>query len=503
MTGRDRLVWNTAVSWASQITVIMAGFIMPRLMDEKLGQTTLGIWDFAWTFVNYFNLMNLGIGSSVNRFVAKYRTERNHDALNVAVSTVTAIQFGITLLVVLMVLIVYEFIGIYYTQKLGPSLATAQYVVVLLGLSVAVEMLVHSARGVITGHHRWDIHNGLYAASSFLSLLLMATALLMGGGLVSVSIAYLASITLTEVARVALALWVAPEIRVWPKYVSWEQAKHLFAFGIKSLLLSFPQVILVQSVNLVTVAMLGPASLAVFARPFALIRQLYTLVFKFTMMLTPTVGSLQAMKNQDDVHAFFKSTLRFNFAVAIPAIAVFALLGDLVVEVWMGKAYQNWLLMAILAIGHLMAIGQDGIIRIMQGLDMHGRVALYLIMTVVVCTGIVFAILFAQGGQWSLIHSALLLTIPMTVSFGIVVPVYSCIAIGISLFDYIRYALLMPLIYNLPFIVALAVTRLLYERGQYELAIAVFVVGGMTELAAYARYLLPDSFKRRLPFLSS
>ena len=232
--------------------------------------------------------------------------------------------------IVLMVLIVYEFIGIYYTQKLGPSLATAQYVVVLLGLSVAVEMLVHSARGVITGHHRWDIHNGLYAASSFLSLLLMATALLMGGGLVSVSIAYLASITLTEVARVALALWVAPEIRVWPKYVSWEQAKHLFAFGIKSLLLSFPQVILVQSVNLVTVAMLGPASLAVFARPFALIRQLYTLVFKFTMMLTPTVGSLQAMKNQDDVHAFFKSTLRFNFAVAIPAIAVFALLGDLV-----------------------------------------------------------------------------------------------------------------------------------------------------------------------------
>ena len=47
LTGQNRFGWNLAVSWVSQLVLIFSGFVMPRLVDDKLGQFSLGIWDFG------------------------------------------------------------------------------------------------------------------------------------------------------------------------------------------------------------------------------------------------------------------------------------------------------------------------------------------------------------------------------------------------------------------------------------------------------------------------
>ena len=71
--GRDRLIRNVLSSWGGHIVFIVAGFLMPRMMDHYVGQRLLGVWDLGWSIVSYFELAQIGMGSSVNRFVAKYR----------------------------------------------------------------------------------------------------------------------------------------------------------------------------------------------------------------------------------------------------------------------------------------------------------------------------------------------------------------------------------------------------------------------------------------------
>ncbi len=496
LTGRDRIIWNTTVSWLSQLIVIIAGFALPRLMHESLGQTMLGIWDFAWTFVNYFNLMSLGIGSSVNRFVAKFRAEGKAGSLNEVVSTVVLVQLCITGLVVLVTLAVCFAVEVFYSDKLGSEVPVAQWVVFLLGMSLATEMLTNSARGVITGHHRWDVHNAIYAGSSLLSLTLMAGALLAGSDLTGVAAAYFLSTMLTEGLRVFLAVRIAPDIKIQRKLFSFSQAKDLVIFGTKTLLLAFPQVVLVQTVNLITVTFLGPAALAVFARPFALIRHLYTLVYKFTMILTPTAGSMQATEDQQQMREFFKDTLKFNFSISVPAIAFFLLFGDFIMLVWMGEDYRNWQLVVILSAGHLLAIGQDGIIRIMQGLDKHGRLAIWLFVSVLLSASACF--IWLNQFPWTLASSALLLTIPMTIAFGLVLPVYSCRILGIGLIEYSMSALMVPVILNLPFIAGLYASRVFLVGESYLLASAAFALANLIELVVYYIFLLPEPTKQRL-----
>ena len=159
LTGQDRITWNIFVSWAGQIVFIAFGFILPRLISDSLGQVSLGIWDFAWSIVSYMSLAMLGVGSSVNRYVASYRAAGNSVKLNAIMSSVLVIQLIIATVVVFATYGVHTAIPIWFSDRLGNQVSDAQYVSVLLGIGLAIQISLDSYRGLITGCHRWDLHN--------------------------------------------------------------------------------------------------------------------------------------------------------------------------------------------------------------------------------------------------------------------------------------------------------------------------------------------------------
>jgi len=42
-TGQDRMFRNVIASWAGHLVFIIAGFVMPRQIDQTIGQVGLGI----------------------------------------------------------------------------------------------------------------------------------------------------------------------------------------------------------------------------------------------------------------------------------------------------------------------------------------------------------------------------------------------------------------------------------------------------------------------------
>ncbi len=197
-SGRDRLAWNAIVSWVSQLALIVSGFVMPRMIDHFIGQVSLGIWDFCWSFVNYINLVGLGIGASVSRYTAKHRAAEELDKLQSLVSSVSLIQAFMAAFALLLTTGFVVLLPVYYGETLGDQTETTQYVVGILGLVITTQLFFDSCRGVITGHHRWDIHNGLHAGSSLLALVLMITMLLTGQNIVGLAVGYAISMICVE-----------------------------------------------------------------------------------------------------------------------------------------------------------------------------------------------------------------------------------------------------------------------------------------------------------------
>ena len=83
---KGRFARNVIWSWAGEFILIVCGFILPRFVNDHVGQERLGVWDFGWTMVGYLGLLTLGISVSVNRYVARYHAMGRKDLLNSAVS---------------------------------------------------------------------------------------------------------------------------------------------------------------------------------------------------------------------------------------------------------------------------------------------------------------------------------------------------------------------------------------------------------------------------------
>ena len=381
LTGRDRLLWNVVMSWASHAVFLVAGFIMPREIDRSIGQIGLGVWDFAWTAVNYFYLAQIGVGVSVNRYVARYRAAGDREGLSRMISSVMILQLVAAVIVMAATAASAWWLPQLFGYRLHEDATVARDVIALLGTSVAIRMAVQAFSGVVTGCHRWDLHNLLNSGAYAVTVAAMMIALASGGGLVAISVVYVIGTVVNEVARVVLAYHVCPELHVSPRLARYDEMKALLAFGVKLSSLDVVKILTAQLTSLLVFGQIGVATLAIFSRMGALIRHTENLLSKFSLTLTPTASSLQGSGREEEVQALLVDSTRYSAYITWPILIGLAIVGDDVLRLWMGPQYDPRWVLTLMALASLLPITQQPIATILVGLNRHGRFAALNIVT--------------------------------------------------------------------------------------------------------------------------
>jgi O-antigen/teichoic acid export membrane protein len=496
LTGQNRFAWNLMISWISQLVLIFSGFIMPRLVDEKVGQAALGIWDFGWSFVSYLTLVGLGMGACFNRYIAMHRAANEITTLNKVANSVVFVQLIIASVVGITTIIFYFSLPIFFADSLQEQTRTAQWVILFLGFSLCMEMLSGSARGLLTGYHRWDIHNALHAGASIFSLTLMVSALYFTDlGVMGMAIGYFISTVTFETMRFYLVKKVCKEFIFNLRLANLATCKEMLKFGIKSMLLNVPPIILLQTISLLLVISIGPAALAIFARPMALTKHIKTFMAKFTLMLTPTTGAMQGSNDTKAIQSLFINMTKLSFAFCLPALGLLFIYGDQVLALWMGKDYASKDLMMILSAGTLLSMGQDSSIRILMGMNRHGRISIIALFALM--AAFVIGLLFTGISNLALTTAALLFVVPMSLVYGLLVPAYTCRELEISYVSYLFQSLISPVIYLLPFFSLLFYSRYCFELNNQADALFSFIVAVIVTLGIYFVYLLPSRLQRK------
>jgi len=496
LTGRERFTSNLLHSWGGYIIIIIAGFIMPRLMDRNLGQFSLGVWDFAWSFVSYLSMARLDIGSAINRYVAKYRAEEDNEKISTLISTVMILQLATAAIVLVGTALIVYWLPALFSGRLEQETATARWVVALLGVSLAIRMANGTSSGIMTGCHRWDTHNSINVTSRVIEVCIMWVALINGVELIGLAIILLCVAIITEWQRLSISRRICPNIDVKLSRFSWNTAREVVRFGLKTFIFDFPPLYLVQTTNLLIASQLGPAQLAVFARSIALVRHVETFSSKFSSILSPMAGSLQAMGKKEDLRQFFLDKSRYGVAFATPMLVFLFINGDAVLRLWMGEKYVIGTPLAILAAGYLLPTAQNSIREILKGLNLHGRIGIATLLISAICflAGLIAIKIFS----WSLTAAALLVAVPLAMSLGVTPSVYACKRLQITYREYCRHTLLMPFLSNTLFGLCLAASRKFYADNMLHGVLIGSITGGFILLLLYYRYILPSKFKKNL-----
>lgn len=496
LTGRDRIVSNVLFSWGGYIVFVLAGLIMPRMIDHNLGQFSLGIWDFCWSLVSYLSMAQFGVGSSVNRYVAMYRSRNDLDNLCSAVSSVMCVQLVISIFAVFGTAILVWLLPVYFTEKIGSETGVAQWVVALLGMSLAVQMAFDSFRGIITGCHRWDIHNAINVGSHGVTVILMIITLFSGGGLKALSLIYLSTVILTEILRMRLAHWVCPELRIRASYVKWFHAKKMLLFGIKSVIATISPLIIIQTSSLIVVSTLGPSMLAILSRPIALVRHVETIMNKFAFVMTPTSGALHGSGRESELKDFFIKSSYYGTAIVLPITIFIAFFSNIILTAWMGPNYAYGHILTILAIGYFLPASQNSVIRILMGMNLHGKIGLLSLFINLIL--FIFGIIVLNKIGWSLKGVALLITIPLTIGNGILIPIYACIQLRISLWTYLIRVFGRPFACSFLLNAWLFLINMLFKNNMLNTFVFGTVGGGLIIIILYWRFILTEHLRIKI-----
>jgi O-antigen/teichoic acid export membrane protein len=489
LTGRDRLARNVMASWAGHLVFLVAGFVMPHQIDQRIGQVGLGIWDFGWTVVNYFFLAQIGVGVSVNRYVARYRAARDADGLNRMMSSVMLLQLGAAAIVLLLTAATAMWLPALFQAHLGGQSHVATMVIALLGTSIAVRMVTQGFSGVITGCHRWDLHNFLTSGAYAVTVTAMLTALWKGYGLIGISAVYLAGTALGEMVRVVLAFRICPELRVSVKRASRTEARALIAFGAKLSAFDAVKIVVAQMMSLLVLGQIGVLTLAVYSRLCALIRHTENIASKYTLPLTPTASSLQGIGRHDEVRDLLVGSTRITAYLVFPMLLCMAIVGDDVLQIWMGPRYDPTFVLPLMAIGTMFPLSQQALYTILIGLNLHGRFAtLHSIGALLSLVGSVVAVRWLH---WDLL-GFVIVGLVVTNAASVLMAIDTCRRLKIPVRQYFVQAYGGPLTCSIPFAVALLVVSFAFDGHPVQtLAMAAFV-GVVVLLPLYWRVAPPE-----------
>jgi len=474
------------------LVFFVSGFIMPRLIDHKLGHDVLGVWDFSWSLVTYFRFVDMGVTASVNRYVARHWGKDEIDGINRVVSSATfALAIAAAIIFIGTVIVVFQ-LPHWFGEKLNGQMLVTQRSVFYLGAMLSVGTAFGAYGGVLTGCHRWELQTMRNSVWQFITVAGMIVALFLGAGLATLAAITAIGQTLGQLTMISLAYHACPGLKLKYSYVSFATLKELYIYSGKILLPTISEMLLNQTTSVLIIGAMGPTALAIFTRPRALLRQLDALERKMGMILVPTTSVLASTDKTEEIRGLLIKSVRYALYLVLPTILILVFFGDYIMRVWMGPDYAIFLIPAILAIGFIGVTIQESILAILIGMDAHGRGGLAQLIGSIVATlaGYVMIRQYHMG----LVGMALAVTVPQIIVSAGYLPWMACRHLGIKLGGFFQLAITKPILQLLPFAICLGVCRILL-KPHVVIAASLFVAASTGLFIFYWQHVLPGRLK--------
>jgi len=495
------LARNVLAAWTGYVLVAVSGFVLPRLIDRHGSREAVGLWDYGWSLTFYVQLLSIGVGSAVNRYVARHRANADWDSLNAIVNSCLALMCASFAIGLVGIATVALFLPRLVADLGGEAILTGRWTIMLLGATAALKLPFSVFNGVIQGFERLDLLNLSRGVRDIILMFLMIGLLLMGYGLVCLATVILAAEVGASVAKIITSRRVCPHLRVRPRYVRWSVLREVAAFGGHTIVYNVARIGLYQGNSMLVAYFLGTGPLAIYSRQRVLVMQVRAFLNQYAQVFVPRSSALHAKGETGALADLVVRGTRYGLFATLPMAAVMLVLGGPVVRLWMGPDYEAPWILAILVLGHLLSMPQQHLYMIMLGMGQHSRLSL------AEPIGSIFSLLAAVVALglfgWGPTGAAIAVALPVTVTGGVIAPLLACRVLRISPRDYVRRVGLLPFVLVLPFAAALLAGRWWAGDDAMRAVVAGMGPGSVILAVVYWKWAIPASMRERIRGLVS
>jgi O-antigen/teichoic acid export membrane protein len=437
-----RILRNMFSNSASYLVTAVIGFALAPFIVHSLGNTGYGLWTLVLALTGYFGLLDLGIRSSVGRFVARYVALGDEENVNRTVSTAFVMLSAASCVALLTTWVVVQFF--FDSFKVEPQYAASGKTALLVtGLNMACILPLGVFSAVLIAIERFDIVSGITLTMELLRAALVVTVLKSGYGLTGLAFVVLfVTIAQYSVAGIVAKTMHKP-LRLRWQYVDSRTARDLWNFGIFRFIWIVANQLIFYSASVVIGIYVNAAAITYFAIAASLINYGRNIVSVLTDTFAPSATRMDAQQDLAGLRNLMVVGTRTALLVSLPLCVGYILLGKPFIALWMGPAYaSSAVFLTVLAIAQFVSMPQYVPALILAGMARHRALA-YLSLVEGVAN-VALSVILVQ--RYGLIGVAWATVIPNLVFSAVTVPWYTIRILNLSWREYIVRAWLRPVL---------------------------------------------------------
>lgn len=443
-----RVLRNVVTNYLRVVIGGLLGFLITPIMVHLLGDGRYGVWVTVFSFTGYFGLIDQGIRPSLVRYVSRDHARGDLEGLTRTFNSALAL-FAAAGLVTLAVTAVVA-TGFTHWFHVGAGLTREVFEVVMIaGSSVAIGFPLGVFGAALSGLQRYDLGNAIGIGVGILRAAAFVAVLRLGGGLVELAWASLATNLLGHVLSLAVVLRLLPGLRFGARWVNRAALRAIGSYSSIAFVGALATSIAFQTDALVITAFLSASAVTPFALAAGLVDNVRLLVYSATFVLSPTASEMETRGETHRLHDMLLAGAKYSVLLSWPVLFGLLVFGENFMRTWVGQKYATvytWSrslspgapnasagqILAMLSLPTFLSLPQSTASALLFGVSRHKGVVALSLLNALLNLGLSIWWVHPLG----LAGVALGTAVPLALVSGVATAVYACRALGMPIARY-------------------------------------------------------------------
>lgn len=368
---------------------MLVGIIVTPAIVGRLGDREYGLYQTIASFANNLAILDFGIGTTVVRFLSKYKASNDNDNQNAVLYSVAKLTCVLSGIVLALGSVLYFLIPPLYSKTLsGEEIRRAQLVFAILVVNVVLTLFDHYCVGICTSSERFQFINTnkilkvlLRVAFIFSALKLYPNAVFLSGADLLITVLFL----IIDILYVIFKLKVKV-IRIRASSVLF---KEIIAFGSTIFLQAFVN----QANSNVDKVLLGVLSSAEVVAVYSVAMQIFIIYNSLSSVISSVylpyvTRRIHSGADPNEIDEIIIRPGRKQFMITGLVLIGFFSIGKDFIRLWMGENYLDaWIIAMIIMVPSMIELVENVAISVTLAKGKNG------IRTVIIAGAAVFNIL--------------------------------------------------------------------------------------------------------------
>lgn len=472
MSSKLKLIFKSSSFRILQTLVnIIIGIVMMPFLISTLGQEHYGLWIVIGSIVSSYYLLDLGFNQAVTRYVSKYIHQNNPEGANRIINT-SLVIYAVLGCVVLVASICAAQFGAEALMTDSKNLGLAQTILIISGLSLAIDFPAKAFPGIISAYMRYDFVAQVRLVKSILDALLIYYFISHGYGLVAMASIVFVTGLITTGIYICFSNSLFKELRYSRSSIDLSTLKDVFHFS-KWVFVTDMAALLRDKMDIWFIAFyISNSALTIYYVAVRLVEYALQFLTQATGITGPIFTEYYAKGETKKLYNTLLAFIKVDLALGTLFLVGFYLLGMSFINVWMKgsiPAEEAFSCLMILAIGRFSVYFVSPLNSLLMTINKH-----YLVSYLSIAETFVSAVLcWLLIPKFGLNGAAYAIAIPNVIGRLVVLPILCKPYIHVNLKEFLFRILLFAIV---SFFIAVEARRYMNEVSNLSLIEIIGIV---------------------------